>query len=162
MADDITIKDGANADAVVATKDIGSREYQLVIPAFGSTPTLPDSATPFPVQAANSLFYNDTTTNQTNGTTFSATARDCGFAAGSLCPWNYFNFTAYNSHAATISIEMSNDNSTWYRACPDVSVIAGQAQTVSVPIVTRYYKIKHTQGATTSTSINLSSSFTVN
>ena len=114
------------------------------------------------VEQATTVFHNETTSNQTNATTLTGTTRDTGFAAGTVCPWNYFNWTVYNSHASTIWIEMSNDNSTWRRATVNVSVLADSVQTISVPVVTRYYRGMNLQGAVTSTGFMANSSYTVN
>jgi hypothetical protein len=114
------------------------------------------------VEQATTLFYNDSTSNQTNGTTLTGTTRDTGFAAGTICPWNYFNVTVYNSHAATLKIQMSNDNSTWFDATPTINILAGTVNTLSAPVVTRYYRLLHVQGGSSSTTFCANSSYTVN
>lgn len=101
MADDVTLP---GTGAVIATDDIGSgRQVQLVKPVYGddSFSTMASLTNPFPV-AEQPLVITGTTTSTT---TFIASTDVSGYS--------HFRFSVPQGIAATIVIEMSNDNTNW-------------------------------------------------
>lgn len=106
------------------------------------------------------LFYNDTTTPLAASATFTGTARDnAGTTAANISIYSEFNVTAVANQAGTLRIEMSNDNTTWRRATPDTAVAANSPVSMSVPVVTRYYRAVYVNGATLQGEFMLNSSY---
>ena len=118
------------------------------------------NTTPWLVTNRGSVFFNDSTTALAGAATFTGTARDVGIAAGTIQPYGAFNATAFADQAGTLRIEMSNDNTTWRRATADTAVAANAVVTLSVPVVTRYYRAVYVNGATLQGAFMLNSSFT--
>jgi len=87
---------------------------------------------------------NDTTTALAANATFTGTSRDHNTSNAAL------NFVATFStdQPGTARIEMSNDATTWRRATPDTAVAANSPVTLSVPILTRYYRVIYVNGGT--------------
>lgn len=110
--------------------------------------------------AQSSIFWNDSVTAQAASATLTGTARDTGVAAAAVHRYSAFNASAFASHAGTLRIEGSNDNTTWYRQTADAAVGAGACVILSVPIMTRYYRAVYVNGATLQTSFSLNTSFT--
>lgn len=113
------------------------------------------------VQQEN-IFWNETTTNLGASATFTGAARDVGTSVGTQSRYAAFNVTATAGVAGTVRIEMSNDGTTWYRASADTAVSANGVVTLSVPVVTRYYRGVYVNGAgaQTGTAFAVNSSFT--
>jgi hypothetical protein len=118
------------------------------------------NTTPWLVTSRSNIFYNDSVTAQAASATLTGTTRDVGIAAGAVCPFAAFNATAFADQAGTLRIEMSTDNVTWRRATADTAVAANAVVTLSVPVVTRYYRVVYVNGATLQTAFMLNSSFT--
>lgn len=119
------------------------------------------NTTPWLVTSRSNIFYNDSVTALAGAATFTGTARDVAIAAGSVQPFAAFNATAFADQAGTLRIEMSNDSTTWRRATADTAVAAGAVVTLSVPVVTRYYRVVYVNGATLQGAFMLNSSYTV-
>jgi hypothetical protein len=118
------------------------------------------NTTPWLVASRNNVFYNESTTALAGAATFTGTSRDVGIAATGTQPYAAFNATAFADQAGTVRIEMSNDATTWRRATADTAVTANSVVTLSVPVVTRYYRVVYVNGATIQTAFMLNSSFT--
>lgn len=104
------------------------------------------------------VFYNDTTTNLSGSATFTGTSRDLTTTPNA----NYFNATVYSSHVsgtAGFAIESSNDNSTWLVEAV-ATLVAATPLTLSVPITTRYYRVRLTNGGTGTSTLRINSSLT--
>jgi hypothetical protein len=111
------------------------------------------------VNNRSNIYYNDTTTNLGASDTFTGTARDIAIAAGSASPYVYFNAIALANQAGTLRIEMSNNNSTWFRATVDTAVAADTPVTLSARVVTRYYRVVYVNGGVAQTSFVLNSGY---
>lgn len=118
------------------------------------------NTTPWLTTNRNNVFYNESTTAQAASATLTGTSRDVGIAAGTLNPYGSFNAVAFADQAGNLRIEMSNDNTTWRRATPDTAVAANSVVTLSVPVVTRYYRAVYVNGATLQTAFMLNTAFT--
>lgn len=112
------------------------------------------------VQQEN-VFFNDSTTNLSASATFTGVTRDVGAPAESQCRYMAFNAFAVSDQAGTIRIECSNDGSTWRRATVDTTVAINTPVYLSVPVVTRFYRVVYVNGATLQGQFMLNSSFTV-
>jgi len=111
------------------------------------------------VTTPETTFFNDTTTALTGAATFTGTARDVGVAAGTATPTTYFNAFGFADQAGTLSIECSNDNTTW-RTAASVALTASAPQILTVPVMTRYHRVKLVNGATAQGSVMVNSSYT--
>lgn len=118
------------------------------------------NTTPWLVTNRGSVFFNESTTALAGAATFTGTSRDVGIAAGTVQPYVDFNAAAFADQAGTLRIEMSNDNTTWRRATADTSVAANAVVTLTVPVVTRYYRAVYVNGATLQGAFMLNTSFT--
>jgi hypothetical protein len=118
------------------------------------------NTTPWLVTNRANVFYNESTTALAASATFTGTARDVAIAAGSVQPYAAFNATVFADQAGNIRIEMSNDNTTWRRATSDTAVAANSPVILSVPVVTRYYRVVYVNGATLQGAFMLNSSYT--
>ena len=112
------------------------------------------------VVAQDNVFWNDSTTAQAASVTLTGTSRDVGVAAGTVHRYSAFNAMAFADVAGTLRIECSNDNTTWRRASPDTAVAANSVVTLSVPVMTRYYRAVYVNGGTIQTAFMLNTSFT--
>lgn len=110
--------------------------------------------------AQNNVFYNESTTAQAASATVTGTSRDVAIAAGTVHRYSAFNASAFADQAGTLRIECSNDNTTWRRATADTAVAANAVVYLSVPVMTRYYRVIYVNGATAQTAFMLNSSFT--
>ena len=108
----------------------------------------------------NNIYFNDSTTAQAAAATVTGTARDVGAAAGSNHRYTAFNAMAFADQPGTMRVEVSNDNTTWRRITADVTVAANTPVVLSVPTVTRYYRVVYVNGATLQTAFMLNTSFT--
>jgi|GEM_PF-1287825 len=109
---------------------------------------------------ADNMFFNDSTTPQAGSATLTGTARDVGVAAAAAHRYAAFNVMAFADQAGTVRIECSNDNTTWRRASADAAVGVSAVVTLSVPVMTRYYRAVYVNGATIQTAFMLNTSFT--
>ncbi len=112
------------------------------------------------VAAQDNMFWNESVTPLAASATLTGTARDVGVAVGAAHRYSAFNAFAYASHAGTIRIEISADNTTWYRATADTAVTAGAVVHLSIPISARYHRVVFVNGATLQTSFMCNTSFT--
>lgn len=112
------------------------------------------------VASQDNIFWNESVTALAAAATLTGTSRDAGVAAGAVHRYSAFNAFAYASHAGTIRIEVSTDNTNWYRASADTTVAAGAAVYLSVPICARYHRVVYVNGATLQTSFICNTSFT--
>lgn len=110
--------------------------------------------------AQDNVFYNDNTTAQAASATVTGTARDVGVAAAAVHRYSAFNAMAFADVAGTMRIECSNDNTTWRRATADTAVAANAVVYLSVPVMTRYYRVVFVNGAAAQTAFMLNTSFT--
>lgn len=110
--------------------------------------------------AQDNVFYNDSTTAQAASATVTGTARDVGVAAAAVHRYSAFNAMAFADVAGTMRIECSNDNTTWRRATADTAVAANAVVYLSVPVMTRYYRVVFVNGAAAQTAFMLNTSFT--
>ena len=110
------------------------------------------------VQAQN-IFYNDTTAVLTGAATFTGTARDVGVAAGTATGIGYFNAFFFADQAGTAFVEVSNDNTTW-RVGATAAVAINTPLTLTVPVMTRYHRVRLLNGATLQTVVMVNSSYT--
>ena len=69
-------------------------------------------------------------------------------AAGALADYSYFNAFALADQAGTMRIECSNDNVTWRRATLDTVVAINTPVYLKVVMLTRYWRVIYTNGAT--------------
>lgn len=118
------------------------------------------NTTPWLVANRANVFFNESITALAISATFTGTSRDTGVAAASFHQYAAFNAVATSNVAGTIRIEMSNDAVTWRIASPDTAVAANAVVTLSVPVVTRYYRAVYVNGATLQTVFMLNTSFT--
>ena len=112
------------------------------------------------VFSADNVFWNDSTTALAASATFTGTNRDVGVAAATVHRYSAFNAVAFADQAGTLRIEMSNDNTTWRRATADTAVAANTPVTLSVPVMTRHYRVVYVNGGVAQTVFMLNSSFT--
>ena len=110
------------------------------------------------VLVPETTFFNDTTTVLTASTTFTGTTRDVGIAAGTATPSTYFNAFFFADQAGTASVECSNDNTTW-RTIATSSLAINTPLLLSVPVMTRYHRVKLVNGATLQTAVMVNSSY---
>lgn len=143
---ELTAEITAGRGQVVAGQSIGV--------AVTSMPTTNVNAT-----ALQSLYYNESTTNQAAGATVTGTSRDTGTAAGTAQRYQKFNAFAYASHAGTMRIECSNNNTTWRRATPDTPVAADTPTFLQVQVLTRYHRVVYVNGASAQTAFMLNSGY---
>lgn len=122
-----------------------------------TTATISGSPT---VVAQDNLYFNESVTAQAAAATFTGTSRDVGVAVNTYHRFSAFNVSAFADQAGTVRIECSNDNATWRRASADTAVAANAVVYLSVPIMTRYYRVVYINGATLQTAFMLNSSFT--
>ena len=108
----------------------------------------------------NNVFWNDSATVQAAAATVTGTTRDIGIAAGTGHRYAAFNASAFADQAGTLRIECSNDTVTWRRATADTAVAANTVVYLSVPTMTRYYRVVYVNGATLQTAFMLNTSFT--
>lgn len=108
-------------------------------------------------EVRRSVFNNETTTNLGISATFTGTARDTGTAAGSNCPFAYFNAFFIANQTGTASIEASNDNTTWFTVAT-AALAVSTPLSLQIPVTTRYYRVKLVNGATAQTSVFVNSS----
>jgi hypothetical protein len=66
---------------------------------------------------------------------------------------------AYASHAGTMRVDHSTDNSTWRRATADLAVAADGVGTLDVICTTRYHRVVYVNGATLQTAFLCSSTY---
>lgn len=118
------------------------------------------NTTPWLVTDRSNMYFNESTTALAASATLTGTTRGVGIASGTLQPYAAFNATAFADVAGTLRIEMSNDNVTWRRATADSAVAANAVVTLSVPVVTAYYRVVYVNGATLQTAFMVNSSFT--
>lgn len=112
------------------------------------------------VIAQDNVFFNESVTNQAASATVTGTSRDIGIGATSVHRYSKFNAFAFADQAGTMRIEMSNDNTTWRRATVDTAVTANTPVFLSVPIMTRYYRVVYVNGAAAQTAFMLNTSYT--
>lgn len=110
--------------------------------------------------AADTLFFNESTTVLGGGAVYTGPARDSGIAAGQLADYGYFQCFALSDLAGTMRIECSNDNVTWRRATIDQAVGVNTPVVLKVPMLTRYWRVVYTNGGTPQTIFMLNSGFT--
>jgi hypothetical protein len=110
------------------------------------------------VLVPETTFFNDNTTVQAAANTFTGTARDVGVAAGTATPTTYFNGFFFADQIGTASIEVSNDNTTW-RTAASASLAISTPLILTVPVMTRYHRVKLVNGATIQTATMVNSSF---
>lgn len=118
------------------------------------------TATSLKAQLLGSIYYNDTTTALGASATFTGTSRDTGTAAASVQVYTNFRAYALASHAGTMRIECSNDNTNWNRMTADTAVAANTAVILTVPVLTRYHRVVFVNGATAQTSLIINSGYT--
>lgn len=155
----------ANGAAVVGNPVLiagwnGTNAYALRTDTSGQVILGAGSNTIGSIAAADNLFFNDTTTALGASATFTGTSHDHGSAAGSYHRFAKFNAVAFADQAGTVRIEMSNDNTTWRRATVDTAVTANGVVTLSVPVLTRYYRVIYVNGATIQGAFMVNSSYT--
>ena len=104
------------------------------------------------------VFYNDTTTVLAGAATFTGTARDVGVAAGSATSRNTFKAFAKTDQIGTLSIECSNDNITW-STISSAALVVDTPLHLSVPVMTRYHRVKLVNGTTLQTNLIVNSGY---
>lgn len=112
------------------------------------------------VAAQDNMFWNESVTPLAASATLTGTARDVGVAVGAAHRYSAFNAFATASHAGTIRIEISADNTTWYRATADTALTANGVVHLSIPVSARYHRVVFVNGATLQTSFMCNTSFT--
>lgn len=106
----------------------------------------------------NGVWYDDSNTTLAAGATFTGTSRDV-YNASAGTPnvqgfnsfANEFRAFAVASHAGTVFVEVSRDNTTWQRAFEQATTATTGGLHVAVlraPILTRYYRVVYTNGGT--------------
>ena len=125
--------------------------------AAGSQPVV--QATDVP-SAADTLFFNESVTPLAGNGAITGQARDSGIAAGQLADYGYFQAFALSDLAGSMRIECSNDNITWRRATLDTAVGVNTPVILKVTMLTRYWRVVYTNGATPQTIFMLNSGFT--
>lgn len=108
------------------------------------------------------VFFNDSTANLAGSATFTGSTRDVGVAAGSPSRYGAYNAYFFADQAGTVRIENSDDNVTWRRSTADTALTANSAVYLSVPVVARYHRVVHVNGATGTGALKINSSYTVN
>lgn len=112
---------------------------------------------PFVKPSFTNTIFADSTANLEAAAVFTGTARDLSpvgafvAAANITGPATGAVFTdakefaafSYSSHAGTLAIELSNNNSTWYLAAT-ATTTAGAPGTVTAPALMRYARVKFT------------------
>jgi len=104
--------------------------------------------------AAIPTTYADTTTPLAASTNFTGTSRDQ--STGHSNQW--FAASAFSNVAGTLVIEMSNNNTDWFRA-GQVNVGVREGQSLTVPAVARYYRVVFINGAAAQTSFSVNSAY---
>lgn len=120
----------------------------VVVNASGSEVTAPTT----------NLFYNDSTSVLGISATFTGTSRDLGVVAGSLHSSNYFKAFVLTDQIGVLSIECSNNGSTWYTMATSAVAISVPLL-LSVPVLTRYHRVKLVNGITLQTSLIINSGY---
>lgn len=109
---------------------------------------------------SNQNIYNtETTTALGASATYTGASRDTGSAAGAALRYNTFRAYALASHAGTMRIECSVDNTNWNRMTADTAVAANTPVTLSVPVMARYHRVVFVNGATAQTSLIITSGY---
>lgn len=133
---------------------------QAIAAAVVSMPATTVVAGSISATAQDNLFYNESVTAQAISATVTGTSRDVGVAAGTVHRYSKFNAMAFADQAGTLRIECSNDNTTWRRITADTAVAANTSVILTVPVMTRYYRVVYINGATAQTAFMLNSSYT--
>ena len=110
------------------------------------------------VLVPETTFFNDSTTVLTATATFTGTTRDVGVAAGTATPTTYFNGFFFADQAGTASLEVSNDNTIW-RTAASSAISISTPLILTVPVMTRYHRVKLVNGATLQGAVMVNSSF---
>ncbi len=111
------------------------------------------------VLVPETTFWNDSTTVLAASATFTGTARDVGVASGTVTTATYFNASFFADQAGTVSIEVSNDNTTW-RQIASAALAVSTPAILSVPVMTRFHRVKLVNGATLQGLVMINSSYT--
>ena len=151
----VAVQDYQELTAEITAGRGQSSAGQAIAAAVVSMPTVAVNNT-----AQNSVFYNESVTNQAASATFTGTSRDTAVAAGTVHRYTRFNAMAVADQAGTMRIEVSNDNTTWRRATVDTAVPANNPTLLSIPIMTRYHRVVYVNGATAQTVFMLNTSYT--
>ena len=124
---------------------------QSIAAAITSLPIL-STVTTCNVQM-KSVAYTDTTTNLGAGATFTGTDRDQGSA---ILIQGKIRARVFASHPGTLYIEQGRTNSTYRSPAEHIfSVLADTVLQVEVPTVTRYWRVRYVNGATTTTTLEV-------
>jgi hypothetical protein len=108
------------------------------------------------------LPFNDTTSVLSSAATFTGTARDIGSAVGSSnYGYAFFNAYFFADQLGTAFIECSNDNSTW-RVIATSAIAVSTPVILSVPVMTRYHRVRLLNGATLQGLVMVNSSYSAN
>lgn len=95
-----------------------------------------------------------------NGNTLTVTPLAAGatFNSGTISlaadnRYGYLNVEAYADQAGVLFVEKSADAATWYPCAglAGIAVAAGNTVTIKVPLVTLFYRVRYTNGATPNT-----------
>lgn len=161
----VTVNGGAAHDGAVSGNPMlcagyASSSTPTAVSAVGDVTRLWATLNGALIVAQPTLFFNESTTALAASATFTGTSRDNGgTTAASVTIYGAFNVTAFADQAGTVRIEMSNDSTTWRRATADTAVTANSVITLSVPVVTRYYRAVYVNGATLQTAFMINSSY---
>jgi hypothetical protein len=110
----------------------------------------------------SSITFDETNTNLAANATFTGASRDVGSASGANSRYSAFNVVSIADQVGVLRVEMSRDGTTWKRASADIATAINVPMTLSVPIVSRFYRCVYVNGATAQagTAFMINSSFT--
>lgn len=107
----------------------------------------------------DNIFWNESVAAQIAAATVTGVARDAGVAVATAHRYAKFNAFAYADQAGTLRIDVSTDNVTW-RWAAAVALVAGDAKTLTIPVMARYSRAAYVNGATAQGAFMLNTSFT--
>ncbi len=110
----------------------------------------------------SSITFDETNTNLAANATFTGASRDVGSASGANSRYSAFNVVSIADQVGVLRVEMSRDGTTWKRASADIATAINVPMTLSVPIVSRFYRCVYVNGPTAQagTAFMINSSFT--
>ncbi len=147
----LIVKDGNGSQQTIFTQNPNGNSASAAAQPVTIATDLPS--------AADTIFFNESVTPLAGSATYTGTTRDSGVAAGALADFSSFNAFVLADQSGIMRIELSNDNVTWRRATLDTAIVANTPLTLRVPLLTRYWRVIVTNGATLQTVLMINSGF---
>lgn len=108
--------------------------------------------------AAN-LVFNETTTNLAANAVFTGASQTTAVTDGTASPWTTFSAMVVTNQIGSITLQGSNDGTTWVNQATEATIAGTTAQLLATPVFFEFQRIVYTNGAVATTSLTIKTSY---